>query len=220
MVADETGLMQNGAATDAEKNTLKSETYEKDERLTFENTEDFLSFAGYYVRQYRLRNEILNGVKCNVGPLASAIPWEIQAEPDEDREAIIKVIRKTFGSVIGCKKLQKVINAATVLFDVQYDPSYIYADLDVAVSRKRMVCWQIVRTIRVLLDDAGMETECLVVRTIPGGALHSIIRWQDEEKVWHYTDPTMYLETGDVSKLDIPLSQVPQLYKPAENLAQ
>lgn len=72
-----------------------------------------------------------------------------------------------------------MIQAVHKLDDTTFDESYIYASLDTAVERKRMVCWQFARTVRTILRESGMETECLVVQRYSDGAFHAMLRWRD-----------------------------------------
>ena len=66
-----------------------------------------------------------------------------------------------------------MIQAVHKLDDTTFDESYT------AVERKRMVCWQFARTVRTILRESGMETECLVVQRYSDGAFHTMLRWRD-----------------------------------------
>lgn len=210
------GRMINSAELNPEENLVKSVAYENGERLIFMTDEELLSWENYYVRQYRLINEDISGVRKITGPQSRNGKWEVQSgNISEQRENCKALILQTYGAVTGCNRLSKIVNAVHKLQDTTYDDAYIYAPLDTAVSRKRMVCWQFARTTKTLLEDAGVQVECLVVQRIADGAFHTMLRWRDEDGKWHYTDPTAYVETGAEIACDLPYSVVQMTYQPA-----
>lgn len=210
------GRMINNAELNSEENLAKSIAYENGERLIFMTDAELLNWENYYVRQYRLINEDISGVREITGPQSRNGKWEVQSgNISEQRQNCKALILQTYGAVTGCNRLSKVVNAVHKLRGTTYDDTYIYAPLHTAVAKKRMVCWQFARVVKTLLEDAGVKAECLVVQRIADGAFHTMLRWRSEDGIWHYADPTAYIETGTEIACDLPYSVVQMTYRPA-----
>lgn len=213
------GRMINGANLSPEENFAKSVAYENGEELSFTTDQELIDWESYYVRQYRMTDEDVPGISQVIGPAAQKVKWKVQWEKTADKQHDCKnKIIQTYGTVNGCSRLAKVIQAVHKLDDTTFDESYIYASLDTAVELKRMVCWQFARTVRTILKESGMDTECLVVQRYSDGAFHTMLRWKDEEGIWHYTDPTMYVETKSELYCDMSYSLFQSSYHPVESI--
>lgn len=213
------GRMINGANLNPEENLVRSIAYENGEALSFVTDQALIDWESYYVRQYRMTDEDVPGISQVIGPAARKVKWIVQWEKTADKQNDCKnKIIQTYGTINGCSRLAKVIQAVHKLDDTTFDESYIYASLDTAVERKRMVCWQFARTVHTILRESGMETECLVVQRYSDGAFHTMLRWRDEEGIWRYTDPTMYVETKSELYCDMPYSLFQSSYHPVESI--
>lgn len=210
--------MVNGANIDTEENRSKSAAYENGEEISFANNQEVLDWGGYYARQYRFANEDAPGFKRATGPQTRQTKWKVQWENVAERENACKQkVLDTYGTVDGCTRLAKVMQAVHKLDDgTVYDETYVYADLNTAIERKKMVCWHFFRIIRTILRESGVDVECMVVQRYADGAYHSMLRWKDENNAWHYTDPTMYVETKSDLYCDMPYSLFQNTYHPAE----
>ena len=213
------GRMINGANMNPEENFARSIAYENGEELSFATDQELIDWESYYVRQYRMTDEDVHGISQVVGPAAQKVKWKVQWEKTADKQNDCKnKIIQAYGTVNGCSRLTKVIQAVHKLDGTIFDNNYIYTSLDTAVERKRMVCWQFARTVRAILKESGVEAECLVVQRYSDGAFHTMLRWKDEEGNWHYTDPTMYVETKSELYCDMPYSLFQLSYHPAESV--
>lgn len=135
--------MVNGANIDTEENRSKSAAYENGEEISFANNQEALDWGGYYARQYRFANEDAPGFKRATGPQTRQTKWKVQWENVAERENACKQkVLDTYGTVDGCTRLAKVMQAVHKLDDgTVYDETYVYADLNTAIERKKMVCW-------------------------------------------------------------------------------
>lgn len=135
----------------------------------------------------------------------------------ERENACKQKVLDTYGTVDGCTRLAKVMQAVHKLDDgTVYDETYVYADLNTAIEREKMVCWHFSRIIRTILRESGVDVECMVVQRYADSAYHSMLRWKDENNAWHYTDPTMYAETKSDLYCDMPYSLFQDTYHPTE----
>lgn len=193
------GTMINYGTNNKAYFTELSERYERGETIEL-NLDDSIAWIQFYADQYRLDEDDLQGIHKYQGPRYNEIAYTFNiGDNTYDKEYIKQVVFNRYGHLDKNKSNTEKCREALDKISTNgvYDGTYICADLDVAIERGKMVCWHVAKIFKILMEDAGVETEALTVKTY--GDYHEICRWKDENNKWHYSDPTYFI-TGEASE--------------------
>ena len=210
--------IKNNSMQNVGQNRQRSIAYESGQIVKFTDDEDLWEWEEYYSRNYRLWDEEIWGIERIYGPEARTSRWKAQnTGVSYDREALRTLVLQTYGSATGTNNREKVYDAMRRLREkTVYDGTVIYASLEYAVQSGRMVCWQMARCMKILLEDAGIESEILVVYDKRADGNHTLLRWK-EEGVWRYIDPAHIVDAENEAQAaefyDIPVEQFLEWYE-------
>lgn len=187
------GTMINYGTNNKAYFTELSERYESGETIEL-SLDDSIAWIQFYADQYRLDEDDLQDIHKYQGPRHNEIAYTFNiGDNTYDKEYIKQVVFNRYGhlnrnksNIEKCREALDKIGTSGV-----YDGSYMNAKLDKAIERKRMVCWHVAKIFKILMEDAGVETEALTVKT--SDEYHEICRWKDENNKWHYSDPTYFI---------------------------
>ena len=190
---DENGIYTNPSTIEIDKNKALSEEFEQTGSVTFNSNEEVLNFLEYYSIQYRLYDEVFNYPIQNKSTSENGISTETHTitmpnESKYDRNAVLNNIHNTFIPLRGDTPYEKLFDVCKQIKETMtYDLDYQHADLETAIINKRGVCWHYAKIAKVLLEDAGIQTEIMMGNLNGNG--HMWIRCFIDGK-WCYVDPT------------------------------
>lgn len=183
---DENGIYINPSMVEPEKQNILSQKFEAGETLTFKTREELFNFLEYYGVQYRLYDEpdsiyiIKNSDKT----------YSITLPEDKiyNRQEVLDLIHKTFTPLEGDTQYEKVFNLCQkIRYESTYDLVYKHLDLKTVLNDKKGVCWHYAKIGKVLLEDAGIQTE--IMHGTFDNKYHMWLRCLIDGK-WCYVDPT------------------------------
>lgn len=210
--------IQNFAMQNVEQNRQRSLDYENGQAVTFTDDQDLWEWEEYYSRNYRLWDEEIWGVEAVQGPQQRTVRWRAQNTGKAyDREALRNQVLQIYGEPAGSNSREKVYDAMERLRErVIYDGTVQFASLKYAVQSGKMVCWQMARCMKILLEEAGVQSEILVVYDKRAQGDHTLIRWKEEGE-WRYIDPSHVIDAGDEKEAaqyyDIPVEKFQEWYE-------
>ncbi len=196
-----------GAVCPSSSESLVSaaERYESGAYLSFESSEDFLSFISWYLTQYRLKDMAASDYRMTDGKSRLAESGRY------DREKLKKKILDSFSPLSGISDQEKIEDACRQIRSLlSYDPQSLRLSLDQALDSGTGVCWHFAKIASVLLTEAGIPSE--PVFGTMGGTSHMWLCCRTEAgSVW--ADP----QTGIISPSDLCLYQ-PSSYLSADSI--
>ena len=210
--------LKNHSMQNVEQNRQRSIAYESGQVVKFTDDQDLWEWEEYYSRNYRLWDEEIWGVERIDGPEAQTSRWKARnTGVSYDREALWRMVLQTYGNAAGENECEVLYDAVRRLREkTVYDGSVIFASLKYAVESGKMVCWQMARCVKILLEDAGIEAEILVVYDKRAAGDHTLLRWKDAGG-WHYTDPSHIVDAESEAQAaqyyDIPVEQFLEWYE-------
>lgn len=206
---DENGKYVNPSMVDPERYKQLSIQFETDQFVTLNNQDDILNFLEYYSLQYRLYDEVetLYITKNSDGTYTINLP----DNKIYNRQETLDLIHATFTPLEGNTPYEKIFNLCQkIRYESTYDLEYKHSDLKTVLTDKRGVCWQYAAIGKVLLEDAGIQTE--IMHGTLNGENHMWLRCLVDGK-WCYVDPTA-TQTGWWDYSNLPYDKFLSSYVP------
>lgn len=185
--------------------------FEANGSVVLGSKEDCVEFLNYYSANYRLHDSITlwNFPACEGG-------YEILLNPTDNYDMIENKIFDTFGHIDkNLPTQEKVYEACARVIDYfEYDKAYTELSMNECIDNKKGVCWHYTKCVQKLLQDAGVEAECIT--GVYGDSEHIWLRINDNG-VWTYCDPTL-VESAWWTFMNTPLSTMTTDYSPHDYL--
>jgi len=166
-----------------------SRKFEKEGYIQTSSYEEAEYLYNYYTAIYTLYNcNVQPAIKnSNVTVLTHNFPKEV------NKEYIKQEILLKFGMPTGETEYEVLWDACQRVSMLDYDHDYLRVDLLTAINNNSGVCWQYAKVLDVLLEAAGLESECVigVVESSLGNEGHMWNRTRIDGK-WVYTDPLLF----------------------------
>jgi transglutaminase-like putative cysteine protease len=170
------------------------EAFEDGEIVKFQNDDDWIQFARFYVNNYELN-------ECRILYKADGYSVRMLDEGKYDRDEVVGDILELFSSVTGQSKEDTITNVCKVVTDtIEYNDDYTYSSLEEAINARQGVCWQYAKICATVLRDKGIPCEIIY------GYAGSNIQTHNETHMWLkcntgdkvvYVDPALGIMTDE-----------------------
>jgi hypothetical protein len=129
------------------------ETFENGSEVKFQNDDEWMQFAYFYVNDYELN-------RCKIRYQINGNSVRIADEGRYNRSNIVQEITQTFGPIPGNTSEEKISNTCQIVREkIKYNESYANSTLDTAIKDQQGVCWHIAKICAVLLRENGIPCE-------------------------------------------------------------
>jgi hypothetical protein len=185
---DESGHLINPMTYNLENWKDTFDSFENGEVMYFDTWNEVDKYLSCYFLQYALDTiypEQVAQWKCKDGK------WQVYRTKTYDRESMINAIREKYGELDGDTVDEKLVSVYEKLKDTGYDLDYVRKSVSESLIDNKAVCWHYAKIAKVLLDDAGINSEVWwgkLVNSSPGMA-HTWLRINEDK--YYYCDPTV-----------------------------
>lgn len=186
----------------------KVQDFEQGRYVLVKNKKEMYAFLDYYYVQYQLNKQ---GIIIQYTDTGAGRWLELPKKWMYDRDAVVKLILDTYGKVQGETVAEKVQYASNAMNSLVYRETYVERSITDAIKDGYAVCFHYARIMNVLLNDAGVENEVIVVKPKNFQYNHMIVRSKDENGKWIYSDPTA-VASGQKESWNMPYQSVMDSY--------
>lgn len=205
-------LINFGAALANSEETLEiARLIDKGEVVTVDKSFDVANFLEFYFGQHYKLSQ--NAMVAADRKDKNHIRLHLLNSPVYNEEEVEKSIYGLYngGVLAGKTDYDKIVEAATILrANTSYDEAYTIVDMVKSINDKKGCCWHYTNIFTTILNKNGIYAES--VSGLCAGNSHSWVRAKFDDK-WHYIDISAFVETGDLTFLDLDYQYYMDIYK-------